>query len=48
MYTMCVSGPLGGQRRGMAPLELDLGVFVNHHVVLGIQPKFSAGAVNAF
>lgn len=36
---LSVPGPLGGQKREMAPVELDLAVFVNHHVVLGIQPK---------
>lgn len=43
MYVYCTSPWfLRRSEEGVDPLGLDLGPFVNHGVVLGIQPKFSA------
>lgn len=45
---MCVPSPLGGQKRGVdGSSGTGFSIFVNHHVMLGIQSKFSARAVNA-
>lgn len=35
-----------GEKRAFAPLELDIEVVANHHVVFGIKPQYSVGATN--
>lgn len=45
VYYVC-TWSLRRPEEGVGPLELGLGIFVTHHVVLGIQPKFSARAVS--
>lgn len=35
MYTTCMPGARGGQKRMSDPLELELQMVESHHVVLG-------------
>lgn len=36
MFTPCTPGPCRSQKRAWDPLELELQMVMNHHVVLGL------------